>query len=69
MYCIDLRSKTTQQRLTDPRHNLADFYSRRILVLIAVHINWRISHIIKYDYYTGAARYTYLQYYLAYVIM
>jgi hypothetical protein len=33
-YVFDLRSLTTQQRLTDPRHNLADFYYTRIPVLI-----------------------------------
>ncbi len=33
-YVFDLRSLTTQQRLTDPRHNLADFYYNRIRILI-----------------------------------
>ncbi len=33
-YVSDLRSLTTQQRLNDPRHNLADFYYTRIRVLI-----------------------------------
>jgi hypothetical protein len=27
-YVLDLRSKTSQQRLTDPRHKFADFYYR-----------------------------------------
>ncbi len=33
-YVFDLRSMTTQERLIDPRHNLADFYYIRIRVLI-----------------------------------
>jgi hypothetical protein len=33
-YILDLRSKTTQQRLTDPRHKLADCYYHRTRVLI-----------------------------------
>jgi hypothetical protein len=31
-YVFDLRSLTTQQRLNDPRHNLADFYYNRVHV-------------------------------------
>jgi hypothetical protein len=33
-YVFDLRSMTTQQRLNDPRHNLAYFYYTRIRELI-----------------------------------
>ena len=33
-YVFDLSSLTTQQRLNDPRHNLADFYYTRIRILI-----------------------------------
>jgi hypothetical protein len=37
-YVFDLRSYEAQNRLTDPRHIRADFYSFRIRVLITYHL-------------------------------
>jgi hypothetical protein len=55
-YVFDLRSLTAQQKLNDPRHNLADFYYTRIRVLITY--NWRIYlHNKLYNYFTMQDRY------------
>ena len=50
-YVFDLRSLTTQQRLTDPRHNLADFYYIRTRALLTYKLADFLHNKIRF--YTG----------------
>jgi hypothetical protein len=57
-YVFDLRSLTTQQRLNDPRHNLADCYYIRIRALITYKLADLFTQYCKlYNYYTMQDRY------------